>query len=67
MSKVTELKNHWVIYDDNGIIHSGTEADMKYAFEVMIEPMAYSKQERKSFYVDWKGDLCLSNTTHIYK
>ncbi len=49
----------WEIIDENETIHSGSEEDMNYAFDVMCEPDAYGKPIREQYTTKWSGDLKL--------
>ena len=47
------------IIDDNGTIHSGSEEEMNYVFDIMMNPHEYNRETRNDWNVRWKGDLKL--------
>ena len=69
--------NAWQIRDKNGVIHSGTEDEMRLAFDIMtigIDEMINRGQGRDDitrlhhdYYTSWKGDLELVQVIAIYK
>lgn len=56
-----------IIIDDNGVIHSGSEAQMEIAFAAMIENVDYFPTKKdyklavKEYKTDWSGDLILAD------
>lgn len=61
--------NNFEIIDDKGVIHSGTQEEMEYAFDVMTQgTYKYSKKEVKKYSVgEWNGDLKLIQVLNIAK
>lgn len=57
----------WEIIDDNGTIHSGSEEEMTYAFDVMTHQIKVSLKEVKKYTTDWTGDLKLVEVHNIYR
>lgn len=64
--------NKWVIFDNNGVIHSGTEETMTIAFQVMQGNwvgLSGLKSERKRlsdlYETNWDGDLCLAEIHNV--
>ena len=47
------------IQDNNGVIHSGTQEEMQFAFEVMGNPDSFTENERETWMTEWDGDLKL--------
>lgn len=56
----------WEIIDDNGTIHSGTEEEMKQAFDIMKCPGDFTGEVVDEYYTDWDGDLRLVQIHDIY-
>lgn len=68
----------WEIIDNTGTIHSGTEEEMKRAFDAMISThedlMEYYEIDRDeadslidAWSYDWEGDLKLIKVENIYR
>lgn len=55
------------IVDDNGTIHSGSEDEMTYAFDVMTNSDEYSQDEIDTWEYDWEGDLKLIQVINSYR
>ncbi|WP_163356515.1 hypothetical protein [Dysgonomonas sp. 25] len=49
----------WEIIDNNGTIHSGSEEEMRLAFDIMTDNEAYSEEEVAQWACGWDGDLRL--------
>lgn len=49
----------WEIIDDNGTIHSGSEDEMRHAFDVMTNSENFSEDEVEKFDDVWDGDIKL--------
>lgn len=72
-------ENYWEIQDDNGVIHSGSESEMKMAFDIMcdqdvellIDSWGLTRKKVitliKEYCVDWEGDLKLIEVHNIYR
>jgi hypothetical protein len=70
-------KLNWEIIDDTGVIHSGTEEEMKIAFDVMREPdielirnqtgwNRYKAEKLiEKYLTSWTGDLKLIEVHQI--
>ena len=56
---------NWEIIDDNGVIHSGSEMEMTYAFDVMTNPDEHSNDENDGYPSQWEGDLKLVHVINI--
>lgn len=54
------------IIDNNGTIHSGTEDEMRRAFEVMTDSES-SQEDLDRWSFDWEGDLKLIHVLDIYR
>lgn len=65
------MQDKYEILDDNGVIHSGSEDEMRRAFEVMTgddENSDFEEDEIKQWSVpDWVGDLKLVQVIQTYK
>lgn len=60
--------NNFEIIDDKGVIHSGTQEEMEYAFDVMTQgTYKYSKKEVQNYTTTWDGDLKLIQVLKIAK
>lgn len=58
----------WIILDANGVIHSGDESEMKYAFIVMTKPdVVVNKDDLEKYEAEWNGDLILAKCFAISK
>ena len=53
----------WEVQDNNGVIHSGTEDEMRTAFDIMengyYSYKNHSENDIKQWNCDWDGDLKL--------
>lgn len=70
------MKNNFEIVDDNGTIHSGTEEEMKFAFETLKESFEtlkinygyrIAKERTEKWNTEWKGDLKLIQIHEIHR
>lgn len=59
-----------IIIDNNGVIHSGSEAQMEIAFAAMIENVDFFPTKKdyklavKEYKADWTGDLILADVKY---
>lgn len=58
---------NWEIRDETGVIHSGTEEEMRKAWDVMTNPDEYSLKEIKEWQTDWEGDIELLQVHAIHR
>lgn len=65
------MQDRYEILDDNGVIHSGSEDEMRRAFEVMTNDDGNSDFEEDEierwFLQSWDGDLKLVQVIQTYK
>lgn len=62
----------WQIQDETGVIHSGTEEEMREAFDCMTGEdhflkENYSPSQINQWKTDWEGDLLLVQIHDIYR
>jgi len=53
------------IIDNNDVIHSGCEDEMRNAFDIMTNPDEHSKDEVETWNCDWSGDLKLIKVLEV--
>lgn len=63
----------WEIIDDNGTIHSGSQAEMKMLFDIMSDNLSDElsiskiRQLQHQWDCEWNGDLKLIQIHNIHK
>jgi len=56
----------WEIQDNNGTIHSGTQEEMEWAWDIMLCPGDFHGEDVDEWYTDWEGDLKLVQIHNIF-
>ena len=53
------------IIDNNGTIHSGSEEEMRDAWEAITSPVCNNKELIEKYYCEWEGDLKLVHVLQV--
>ena len=66
-TRMMKDENVWEIQDNNGTIHSGTQEDMEWAWDIMLCPGDFHGEDVDEWYTTWEGDLKLVEVHNIYR